>query len=95
MKGNMVRQYINSIENFSGVVSIKENKHILFEEAFGYADIANERNIPLVWISHDLIDPRAIPRNEMRKQFNDFMFSVMNEKPLDESLLDFDDSKGW
>ena len=43
MKGNMVRQYINSIENFSGVVSIKENKHILFEEAFGYADIANER----------------------------------------------------
>ena len=42
MKGNMVRQYINSIENFSGVVSFKEYKHILFEEAFGYADIANE-----------------------------------------------------
>ena len=58
-------------------------------------DIANERNIPIVWISHDLIDPRAISRNEMRKQFNDFMFTVMNEEPLDASLLDFDDSKGW
>ncbi len=43
MKGNIVRQYINSMGDFSGVVSIKENKHILFEEAFGYADIANER----------------------------------------------------
>ena len=58
-------------------------------------DIANERDIPLVWISHDLIDPRAIPRSEMRKQFNDFMFTVMGEEPLDKSLLDFDDSKGW
>lgn len=58
-------------------------------------DTANERNIPLVWVSHDLIDPRSISRNEMRKQFNDFMFTVMNATPLDESLLDFDDSKGW
>ena len=47
MKGNMVRQYINSIENFSGVVSIKENKHILFEEAFGYAmdEIRKDENL--------------------------------------------------
>ena len=58
-------------------------------------DIANERGIPLVWISHDLIDPRNIPRSAMRKQFNDFMFTVMGEEPLDASLLDFDDSKGW
>ena len=58
-------------------------------------DIANERDIPLVWISHDLIDPRSIPRSAMRKQFNDFMFTVMGEEPLDASLLDFDDSKGW
>ncbi len=58
-------------------------------------DTANERNIPLMWVSHDVIDPRTISRNEMRRQFNDFMFTVMNEKPLDESLLDFDDSKGW
>ena len=58
-------------------------------------DIANERGIPLVWISHDLIDPRNIPRSSMRKQFNDFMFTVMGEEPLDASLLEFDDSKGW
>ena len=43
MKGNIVRQYINSMGDFSGVVSIKENKHILFEGAFGNSDIANER----------------------------------------------------
>lgn len=58
-------------------------------------DTANEKGIPLVWIAHDLIDPRSIPRSEMRKQFNDFMFTVMNEQPLDASLLEFDDSKGW
>lgn len=58
-------------------------------------DKANEKGIPIVWISHDLIDPRSIPRDEMRKQFNIFMSTVMNEKPYDESLLSFDDSKGW
>ena len=58
-------------------------------------DTANERGIPLVWVSHDLIDPRSISRNEMRRQVNDFMATVFNEKPLDESLTDFDDSKGW
>ena len=48
-----------------------------------------------VGVSPGLIDPRSIPRSAMRKQFNDFMFTVMNEEPLDASLLDFDDSKGW
>lgn len=43
MKESIIREYIDTLNGFSGVVSIKNNKHILFEESFGYADIANER----------------------------------------------------
>lgn len=43
MKESIIREYVDTLNGFSGVVSIKSNKHILFEESFGYADIANER----------------------------------------------------
>ena len=38
-----VLQKINEIEDFSGVVSIKEKGHNLYQEAFGYAEISNKR----------------------------------------------------
>jgi len=56
---------------------------------------ARERGVRMVWIQHDLMDARTVPRREMREQFNKYMYTVMNEKPLDESLVDFDDSLSW
>lgn len=31
----------------------------------------------------------------MRNAINDYMTVVMNEKPLDPTLVDFDDSEAW
>lgn len=58
-------------------------------------EIAKDKNQKLVFVNHDLFDHRTVPRNEMRKQFNEFMYTVMEAEPLDESLLDFDDSESW
>ncbi len=56
---------------------------------------ARERNIKLVWIAQDLMDPSTISRREMRQQMNKYMYNVMKEEPLDESLVDFDDNLAW
>ncbi len=56
---------------------------------------ARERGIKLVWIAQDLMDPSTISRRDMRQQMNKYMFNVMKEEPLDESLLDFDDHLAW
>ena len=68
--------------------------------ALGLTGVINDRhkdhpNQHLIWVSHDMFDARTISRNEIRRQVNDYMFSVMREEPLDASLLDFDDSEGW
>ena len=63
--------------------------HGLFEEQ------ARERGIHLVWVQHDLCDPRMASRQAMRDQFNNYMFTVMREEPLDPSLLEIDDSNLW
>ena len=61
----------------------------LFEEQ------AAERNIRLLWVSQDLLDPRTISKREMRNQVNLYMTTVMGEEPVRPDLVDFDDSKGW
>ena len=63
--------------------------HVLFEEQ------ARERGIHLVWVQHDLCDPRMASRQAMSDQFNNYMFTVMREEPLDASLLEIDDSNLW
>ena len=60
--------------------------HGIFEEE------ARRRNVNLVWIEHDLQDPRTVSRQSMREQMNHYMSTVMREEPLDATLVDFDDS---
>ena len=48
-----------------------------------------------VFLPHDLEDSRTISRRDMRNAINDYMTVVMNEKPLDPTLVDFDDSEAW
>lgn len=63
--------------------------HGIFEEQ------ASERDIKMLWVEQDLMDPRTVSRQSMRDQVNNYMFNVMKATPLDESLLVFDDSSAW
>lgn len=58
-------------------------------------ETAAKKGIPVMTVSNDMFDHRTVTRQDMRKQASDFMYSVMNAAPLDESLLNFDDFEGW
>jgi hypothetical protein len=60
-----------------------------------FEDQARERGIHLIWVEHDLMDPRTVSRKEMRNKVNRYMQTVFREEPLDESLVDFEDAKAW
>ena len=61
----------------------------LFEEG------ARQRGIRMCTVRQDLMDPTSITRREMRNDVNVFMQTVMNETPLDPSLVEFDDDESW
>ncbi len=63
--------------------------HGLFEDEF------RARNIHAIWMPHALPDKRVVSRAEIRSIVNDYMFTVMQEEPIDPSLLEFDDSECW
>ena len=66
-----------------------DGMHGQFEEK------ARERGIHLIWIPHDVMDPRTVSRREMREAFSQYMVTVLNEKPLDPTLLDYEDTLSW
>jgi hypothetical protein len=45
----------------------------------------------MIWVEHDLMDPRTVPRKAMRDKVNEYMRTVMKAEPVDPTLLDFDD----
>ena len=63
--------------------------HGMFEEQ------ARERGIHLVWVAHDLCDPRVYTRQAIRDQFNEYMRTVMREEPLDPSIEFLPDENAW
>ena len=66
-----------------------DGMHGMFEER------AREYGIHLVWVSHDLFDPRVISRQGVRDQVNNYMRTVMQEEPVDPSLENLKDDKSW
>ena len=56
---------------------------------------ARERGIHLVWVEHDLMDPRTVSRKSMRESLNRYMTTVLREEPVDPTLVDFDDELVW
>ena len=60
-----------------------------------FDDQARERDVKFIWVQQDLMDCRTISRREMREQVNKYMTSVLQEKPVDPTLVDFDDSLAW
>lgn len=66
-----------------------DGMHGQFEEQ------ARAHGIHLVWVTHDLFDPRVISRQGVREQVNSYMRTVMREEPLDPSLEVLPDEKSW
>jgi len=58
-------------------------------------DQARERGIHLIWIEHDLMDPRTVSRKAMRDRVNRYMTTVFRAEPLDPTLIDYDDDLTW
>ena len=56
---------------------------------------ARERGVHIIWVPHDLMDPRTVSRKEMRATVNRYMETVMGATPVDPSLLNFEDEKSW
>ncbi len=54
-------------------------------------DQGRERGYDLIWIEHDLMDPRTVSRRTMRDKVNEYMRTVMNAEPVDPSLVEFED----
>ena len=57
-------------------------------------DTCRDRNAHMIWIEHDLMDPRTVSRKTMRDKVNEYMRTVMQAEPVDPTLCDFDDELG-
>lgn len=66
-----------------------DGMHGMFEEK------AREKGIHLVWVTHDLFDPRIVSRQGVRDQVNRYMRSVLREEPIDPSLEVITDEHSW
>ena len=49
------------------------------------------RGYDLIWVEHDLMDPRTVSRRTMRDKVSEYMRTVMRAEPVDPSLVEFDD----
>jgi benzoyl-CoA reductase/2-hydroxyglutaryl-CoA dehydratase subunit BcrC/BadD/HgdB len=54
-----------------------------------------ERGMHMIWVEHDLMDPRTVSRRTMRDKVSNYMQTVMQEAPVDPSLVDFEDDVTW
>ena len=63
--------------------------HGMFEE------MGRELGIHVMWVCHDLCDPRVYTRSAIRGQVNAYMRTVMREEPLDPSLENLPDDEAY
>ena len=63
--------------------------HALLEEQ------ARDLGFHFIFIEHDLEDSRTVSRQDMRKCVNNYMSVVLNEQPLDPTIVEFDDSEAY
>lgn len=60
-----------------------------------FEEKAREKGIHLIWVTHDLFDPRIVSRQGVRDQVNRYMRTVFKEEPLDPSLEVLHDEHSW
>lgn len=63
--------------------------HGMFEEQ------GRERGIHVVWVCHDLCDPRIYTRQAIRDEFSQYMRTVLREEPLDPTIENLPDDNMW
>lgn len=63
--------------------------HALLEEQ------ARDLGFHFIFIEHDLQDSRTVSRQDMRNCVNNYMSVVLNETPLDPTIVEFDDSQAY
>ena len=63
--------------------------HAMMEEQ------ARDLGFHFIFIEHDLQDSRTVSRQDMRNCVNNYMSVVLNEKPLDPTIVEFDDSQAY
>ena len=56
---------------------------------------ARERGLHLIWVEHDLMDPRTVSRRDMRAKVSNYMRAIIQAEPTDESLIEFEDDITW
>ena len=56
---------------------------------------ARERGLHLIWVEHDLMDPRTVSRRDMRAKVTNYMRAIIQAEPTDESLIEFEDDITW
>ena len=73
-------------------IDLEAEKLILYGAEQGLLDEqGRELGLHLIWIPHDLMDPRTVSRRSMRDMVSSYMDTVMHATPVDETLLDFAD----
>ena len=60
-----------------------------------FEEQARERGLHLIWVGHDLCDPRVYTREAIRNQVNLYMRAVLREEPLDPSIEHLPDDNAW
>ena len=50
-----------------------------------------QRGYDLIWVEHDLMDPRTVSRRTMRDKVSEYMRTVKHAEPVDPSLVEFED----
>ena len=63
--------------------------HAMMEEQ------ARDLGFHFIFIEHDLEDSRTVSRQDMRRCVNNYMSVVLNETPLDPTIVEFDDSLAY
>ena len=56
---------------------------------------AKDYGMHWIWLEHDLEDSRTISRQDMRRCVNNYCSVVLNEQPLDPTIVEFDDSEAF
>ena len=95
---HVLEELWKQVEEFNAEIVIMY-QHVCCKTMAGlqglFDEQARQRGIHMIWVEHDLMDPRTVSRRDMRSKVNSYMMNVFQEEPLDPSLVDFEDDTTW
>ena len=95
---HVLEELWKQVEEFNAEIVIMY-QHVCCKTMAGlqglFDEQARQRGIHIIWVEHDLMDPRTVSRRDMRTKVNNYMINVFQEEPLDPSLVEFEDDITW